>query len=242
MNLIIDQGNTDIKTAVFSEGRIVDRSVQKKLRIGKIEKILTQYKKIDNCIVSSVALFDDDAKKFLMDAVSNFIMLDENTPLPLKNNYKTKETLGCDRLANAAGAHTIFPGSDVLVVDTGTAITYDLVTAGGEFMGGNISPGLNLRFKTLHKYTYKLPLVEKSDMFPDLGLTTQDAVLSGVMSSVIFEIDGYINMLKELYPGLKTVLTGGDLYFFVKKLKNTIFVDQNITLSGLNRILEYNAK
>jgi len=242
MNLIIDQGNTCVKIAVYSKDELIVRLIEKEIQPAKIKSILKEYKTINKAILSSLTSLNPEIMELLEGSTDYFINLDPGTPIPITNNYSTRDTLGYDRIANAVGAHTIFPENNVLVVDAGTAITFDLVTAAGEFAGGNISPGMSLRFKALNHFTSKLPLVEKNDKFPMLGKTTHDAVLSGVITSVILEIDGYINKLKEEYPDLQIVLTGGDADFFVKKLKNMIFVDLNITLSGLNRILEYNTE
>ena len=241
MNLVIDQGNTVVKFAVFSDGELIKRFVENDLKLEILQRIFGEFPSIDKSILSSVSEYYENIPLFLTSA-SHFIKLDSRTPIPIINNYSTKDTLGYDRIASAVGAHTIFPLTNVLVIDAGTAITIDLITTKGVFMGGNISPGLDLRFKSLNQFTKKLPLIKKKEEFELLGSTTNDAILSGVMNAVIFELDGYITELKNKYPDLKTVLTGGDMNFFAEKLKNVIFVDSNLNLSGLNRILEYNAK
>jgi len=241
MNLVIDQGNTVVKFAVYSDRELIKRIVEKDMNLEILQRIFVEFPSIKNSILSSVALYDEDIPSFLTSA-SHFIKLDSRTPIPIINNYSTKDTLGYDRIASAIGAHTIYPFANVLVIDAGTAITIDLITAKGVFMGGNISPGLDLRFRALNQFTKKLPLINKQVEFELLGTSTQDAILSGVMNAVIFELDGYITELKKKYTDLKAVLTGGDINFFAEKLKNVIFVDSNLNLSGLNRILEYNAK
>jgi type III pantothenate kinase len=241
MNLVIDQGNTVVKLAVFSDGELIKRFVEKNLKLETLQKIFSEFLSIDRSILSSVSTYDEEIPQFLSSS-SYYIKLGSQTPIPIINNYTSKDTLGYDRIASVVGAHTIFSFNNVLVIDAGTAITIDLITAKGEFMGGNISPGLDLRFRALNQFTKKLPMIEKQEEFELLGTNTHDAILSGVLNAVIFEIDGYISELKNKYPDLKTVLTGGDLNYFVNKLKNIIFVDSNLNLSGLNRILEYNAK
>jgi len=172
----------------------------------------------------------------------NCIELDHHTPIPLINRYRTPDTLGYDRIAAAVGAYTIYPEKNVLVIDAGTAITYDLVTGGGEYMGGNISPGMAIRFKSLNKYTNRLPLLEPSiEEPPLLGSSTKEAIQSGVINGILFELDGFIGDVSRLHPELKVVLTGGDAKYFEGKLKSSIFVDLNLNLIGLNRILEHNA-
>jgi len=171
------------------------------------------------------------------------IELNHSTPIPLDNKYTTPDTLGYDRIATAVGAYTICPGKNVLVIDAGTAITYDIVTARGEFLGGNISQGVDIRFKSLNKYTTRLPHLERPEGIPPLvGSSTREAIQSGIINGLLFEMDGFIGAIRELYPKLQVVLTGGDAKYFVGKLKSSIFVDPNLNLIGLNRILEHNAE
>jgi type III pantothenate kinase len=170
------------------------------------------------------------------------IELDHSTPIPLENSYRTPETLGYDRIAAAVGAYTIYPGKNVLVIDAGTAITYDIVTSEGTFVGGNISPGLDIRFKSLNKYTNRLPQLERPGEKPGLlGSSTSEAIQSGIVNGLLFEVDGFIEAFKGKYAKLQVVLTGGDAKYFEGKLKSSIFVDLNLNLIGLNRILEHNA-
>lgn len=167
-------------------------------------------------------------------------MLDHKTPVPINNRYLTPETLGFDRLAAAVGAATVYPGANVLAIDAGTAITYEFVDAQNNYRGGNISPGMEMRFRALHHFTGKLPMIESKMPVSFLGNTTSEAIKAGVIEGMIFEIDGYINTLKKSHHDLKIIITGGDAIFFDKKLKNSIFVNLNLTLHGLNRILRHN--
>ena len=240
MNLVIDQGNTNVKFAVFQNGIIINRFIENELSLETMKNIFHDFPEIKRSILSSVNKFNTEITQFLSSFTNHFILLGQETPIPIKNNYSTKDTLGYDRIANAVAAYTLFPGNNVLIIDAGTAITIDFISSNSEFIGGNISPGLDLRFKSLNKYTDKLPLVEKKDNFDLLGTSTNGAILSGVLNAVIFELDGYISTFSEKNPDLITVLTGGDLNYFVKKLKNIIFVESNLNLIGLNRILEFN--
>ena len=138
------------------------------------------------------------------------------------------------------GANNIFPDTNVLVIDLGTAITFDLVNNKNQYLGGTISPGLNLRFKALNQFTDQLPLLEKREKFDIIGNDTHSAIISGVQTGIKFEIEGYIHQLQNDYDRLKTILTGGDAIFFDKMLKNTIFVNLNLNFVGLNIILEFN--
>jgi len=242
MNLIIDQGNTVSKFAVFKKGEIIMRFIEPELNVAILQTILKKHPEISECILSSVAQYSADIPLFLRERLSNLIILNPQTPLPIINNYSTKETLGYDRIADAVGACTVFPGKNVLIIDAGTAITIDLLTSKGEFYGGNISPGLDLRFRALHEFTKRLPLIKKDEEYPLLGKSTMEAILSGVINGAVFEVDGYIDILKSQYNDLKIILTGGDINFFDKKLKNSIFAHSNLNLTGLNRILEYNVE
>jgi type III pantothenate kinase len=242
MNLVIDQGNTVSKLAVFKDSELISRFVEPNLTIDNLQAIFEKFPELTDGILSSVALFSKDVTEYLHKNLKKFLILNSETPLPIKNTYKTKETLGYDRIADAVGAFTIFPGIPVLIIDAGTAITIDLLTAKGEFFGGNISPGLDLRFRALHEFTKKLPAIEKKTDFPMLGKTTEEAILAGVLNGSVFELDGYIDTFKTQYPDLKIILTGGDIKYFDKKLKNSIFANSNLNLTGLNRILEYNVK
>ncbi len=242
MNLVIDQGNTVSKLAVFKAGKLIERITEPNLSAEILIPFFEKFPEINNGILSSVAEFDQDVPVFLKSKLKKFINLNSETNIPIKNTYGTKESLGYDRIADAVGAYSLFQGFNVLIIDAGTAITIDLLTKNGEFYGGNISPGLDLRFRVLHEQTKKLPLISKSETFPILGKTTEEAILAGVMNGVVFELDGYIDILKKQFPELKIILTGGDINYFDKKLKNSIFANPNLNLTGLNRILEYNVE
>lgn len=240
MNLILDIGNTKIKLAVFSDNEILFHETLKEMNFTILEKILNDFSELKYSIISSTQLRPVEIKAFLDKSLVNCLILDHNTALPIKNNYKTPESLGYDRIANVTSAFSKFPGNNVLVIDTGTAITYDFISSKGEFMGGNISPGAEMRVNSLNKYTSNLPLVNLHANSFLLSNTTENALISGVVNGMLFEIEAYIDQISELYSDLKVILTGGDIKLFDKKLKKHIFVDANLNLSGLNRILQYN--
>ena len=170
------------------------------------------------------------------------IVLDSNTPLPIINKYKTPETIGKDRLAAAVGAKSFAGDAPVLVIDAGSCITYDIVNQSNEFLGGSISPGVNMRLKSLHTFTQKLPLLEPTENIVLPGSDTKESIMSGVIAGIQFEMEGFINYYSIQYPDLKCVLSGGDMKYFDKKLKNGIFAIPNIVAEGLQLILHFNAK
>ena len=239
MNLVIDIGNTRIKAAVFEKSKLIDSLSSEKNVSGFIEKYDG---KIQQYLVSSVAEMPKNLKNQLKLLKAKPFELNPETPLPFKNNYSTKNTLGKDRIAAIAGACALYPSKNVLIIDAGTALTFDLKTAREEYLGGNISPGLAMRFRALHDYTTHLPLYSTSDTYSIIGENTENAIQNGVQNSVIFEVNGYLETLRNKFDKLVVILTGGDVHFFDNKLKNPIFVISNLTLIGLNIILEYNAE
>lgn len=242
MNLIIDIGNTRTKLAVFENDIIAYQTTVDQLDVEKLEKLKTEYPDMSQVILSSVKDYDADIKNYLKNTFSLFIEFDHKTPTPITNLYKTPETLGFDRLAAAIGAASLMPNRNLLVIDAGTAITYELVTDKNEYLGGNISPGLESRFRALHQFTGKLPLISQSDEFLTIGNDTESAIRSGVQMGLLFEVEQYIHFFSNKYKDIVVFITGGDIKFFDKKLKNSIFVNSNLTLVGLNEILKYNGK
>lgn len=240
MNLTIDVGNSRNKFAVFNNDEIIDIIIKGTFSITDVSTILSTYPNIKFAILSSVKNIDPTIISYLKSNLHFFIYLDESSKIPVENLYQTKNTLGKDRLAAIIGANNIFPDTSVLVIDAGTAITFDFINKNKQYLGGTISPGLEMRFKALNYFTNKLPLLNKNENFDLIANNTTKAIVSGVQNGIIFEIDSYIDTLKNKYDDLKIILTGGDAIFFEKKLKNSIFVNLNIINLGLNRILEHN--
>lgn len=246
MNLVIDIGNSRAKAALFDRGRIVaeqttERTDELMVRIGP----WLDASRPCRAIVASTRGDGGQVAEWLRGRVERVVEFTAETPVPVGIDYLTPATLGRDRLAAAVGAATLYPGRNLLVVDFGTAITHDLVTADGCFRGGVISPGLRLRFRALHDHTAALPLCDAADCGGDdglLGRTTRAAVARGVVQSVCFETEGYAARLRAEFDDLLIIFAGGDANFFVKRIKNTIFANCNLVLCGLNRILEYDAR
>lgn len=240
MNLVIDIGNTRIKLALFNDYDLMFNVPLDELKVGDLRILCGEHPQLDKAILSSVREYPDEVRDFLSARFSHFIEFNHQTLVPITNRYQTPETLGLDRLASAIGAAALFPDQDLLVIDAGTAITYDLVTKNNEYLGGNISPGLTTRFKALHHFTGRLPLVEQRMEFQPLGRDTETAIRTGVQQGLVFEADQTIRYFSTIYKNLKIILTGGDAVFLEKNLKSHIFVQFNLALFGLNKVLEYN--
>ncbi|MDP2335015.1 MAG: type III pantothenate kinase [Bacteroidota bacterium] len=242
INLVIDIGNSRTKIALFNQHDLMFNVPIDHLTANHVKMLKDEHPQLNQAILSSVKPVELELSRFLSENFDFFLELDHLTGLPIENLYETPETLGKDRLAAAIGANELFPGQNLLVIDAGTAITYDLVSEKNQFIGGNISPGLELRFKALNHFTGKLPLVSYSDDFQPIGRNTTDAIRAGVQNGMLYEIAQTIDYFNRNYQNLQIIMTGGDSNFFVKKLNYSIFVHFNLTLIGLNRILEHNAK
>jgi len=242
MNLVIDIGNTKIKAAAFNGSEMVQTITDERNSSNILDFLRTGNKMYSKCIISSVTEIPKKLKPITRYLETEPVLLDDETPVPFTNLYSTKHTLGKDRIAAIAGACWLYPDKNVLVIDAGTAVTYDFKTENEEYLGGNISPGLTMRFKALNSFTAKLPAVESSDEFGLLGRSTELAIRNGVQNGLIFEINTYIETFGNKYNDFVVILTGGDAHFFENKLKKPIFVVSNLTLIGLNIILQHNAK
>ncbi|MGB3142886.1 MAG: type III pantothenate kinase [Maribacter sp.] len=240
MNLIIDAGNTAIKLAVFKKKEIVHLdTISQNGFLEAIKKLFGQFPKINAAIVSSVG----SLSKQEMKAVAVFCKLHElshASKLPFKNSYASPQTLGVDRMALVTAAYYHNPHHNHLVIDAGTCITYDMINDFDEYLGGAISPGVQMRYNAMHVQTAKLPRLEKTEILDFIGNTTENCMHSGVVNGVALELDGAINQYKARFKDLTVILTGGDAQFLCNRLKNTIFADSKFLLKGLNYLLEYN--
>ena len=236
----MDIGNSLVKAALFEQGRLVAQRSAEQAGPLFFEELL-QGRRAARAIVSSTRGAVPEVVELVRARAGRVLEFTPQTPVPIGNAYLTPETLGRDRLAAAVGAAACWPGRNVLIVDFGTAVTIDLVTADGTFRGGCISPGLRMRFRALHDYTARLPLCSASESEELVGRTTEEALQLGVMNAMTFEIEGYMSRLGEKIDDLCVIFTGGDAKYFAKRIKNTIFANCNLVFCGLDRILEYNA-
>ncbi|MFO7851764.1 MAG: type III pantothenate kinase [Bacteroidota bacterium] len=239
MNLAIDIGNSSCKAAVYSQQKKEYITYADNPDNNFIEAIISEFP-VKKAILSTVRKEDTMFTDVLRDAGIETLILGYKTSLPFNLQYESPETIGTDRIAAIAGAHNMFSGSNVLVIDAGTAVTYDLIGSDSTYLGGNISPGLSMRFKALSEFTGRLPLVSKNDSFGNLGVNTIDAIRSGVQTGLIFEINNYIRTLKKRYRRLTVIITGGDGAFLTDKLEDRHILIPDLVVDGLNYILNYN--
>lgn len=239
VNLIIDIGNTLAKLVAFDGDTPVEEIKTSNETLERLPEFSGKYA-FRRGIVSTVFGITVEAERQLKKLDFPLLYLDSKTPVPIINDYRSPETLGADRLAAAVGAYMQYPGRDILIVDAGTCLTYEFVDKDGHYKGGSISPGLQMRLKSLRAFTAKLPLIDSEGITPEIGYDTETCIRSGVIQGMKFEIEGRIKYFQEKYPSLLVFLTGGDIFNFDKKIKNLIFADRYIVPRGLNRILAFN--
>ena len=242
--LVLDIGNTAVKAGCFAGAAL--REMAAGLAAAEVEALVRRWGP-RHLLIASVA---EDAARWalrLQGLVPGRILLFEpgTTPVPLRNAYATPLTLGADRLAGAVGAAALRPGRDTLVLDAGTALKLDLVTADGTYRGGSIGPGLGMRLRALHEHTGRLPLLPlppPDATVPLVGDSTVGALLSGVVNGAAAEANGLVAAHRRQYPALGVVLTGGDAPLLAARLAGPIFAVPELVLLGLYRILVYNVE
>ncbi len=240
MNLIIDVGNTFTKLAAFQDGRLITKKkIATKYFIKEFRMFIKENPLIEKAIVSSVGKLSNSKIEKIKNKLDVFI-LDSEAKLPFKNKYKTPKTLGVDRIALVSASVEQFPNNNVLIIDAGTCITYDFITKDSTYLGGAISPGIRLRYKSLHNLTANLPLLKTKMPNDIIGNSTSESIHSGVIVGILKEIGGVVKEYQKKYSDLTVILTGGDANFLSKQLKSSIFANSNFLLEGLNYILEYN--
>lgn len=236
MNLVLDQGNTMTKVAIYDGSEVVDKAMFSAGMDKEVLNWISHKKSLKSGILSSVV-----SEKLEVEGV-DMLEFDYRTPLPIDVKYLTPSTLGLDRLANAVGAWFSNPDNNSIVIDMGTCIKYDIVNFEGEYVGGNISPGLQMRYKALGEMTDALPRLRYSDKRNSHGIDTESSIIEGVQQGIEHEIRGFVARYSNEYPDLTIFMTGGDIKYFDLEFKNSIFAVPDLTLFGLNEILKYNAR
>ena len=241
MNLIIDIGNTRTKAGVFDSKELIHFEIwEKGWSISTLENIFQRFP-LERSALSTVAELAPEVVQFLRER-TYFLQLSASTPLPIQNHYSTPATLGKDRLAAVVGAYAQFPNTNCLVVDAGTCITCDFIDLKGNYHGGSISPGIQLRLKAMHQLTARLPLIETDPDPIVIGHSTATAMQSGAEWGAIWEVNGYRQYYMELFGQIEVIVTGGDANFFANHSKTKIFVVSELVLIGLNEILIFNVE
>lgn len=238
-SLVLDIGNSSLKAGVFHDQELIRTDSSKTHSVKFLSKLIDEYR-LEYSILSSTAVCKPEVIDFLKSA-TKFHEVSHEMKFDFDIKYSTPHTLGRDRIAGVAGARYIFPNDNLLVVDAGTCVTYDIIDKHNNYLGGSIHPGISMRLKALHTFTGKLPLIKRREAFQLIGNSTEEAILSGVLTGILMETDGMLNAYKKEYDELKVIVTGGDLSFFVNRLKNKIFALPNLVLVGLNKILTDNA-
>ena len=240
MQIAIDRGNTQTKVSIQQDGKLTDFRV---ISDDGLEKELGDYIRQHHptqCIISDVRS-KEDSQKLLQLISLPCVVMSHQLHLPFSISYQTPETLGHDRLANAAGAILRFGDPEILVIDCGTCITYTFVER-LVLRGGSISPGIGMRFKVLHEHTGRLPHVEFVESWQPklMGSTTEESIHTGVAQGILAETDGMIELYRAQFPQIIVIVTGGDASFFEKHLKSSIFAAPQLTQEGLHEILRFN--
>lgn len=239
-NLVIDIGNSYAKAGLFATGRLAQtyHYLTHEAALDMIRR-----KEFDALLVSSVAAEPSEIKE-IVELHQHCFLLNSSTALPFRNHYQTPNTLGTDRIAAVAGAISLFPEQAVLAIDAGTCITYDIADGQGNYYGGSISPGLQMRGKAMHTFTARLPLVsiaqKEMEEAPLIGYNTHTALQSGILYGTLAEITQMIRMYADKFGDLKVVICGGDAPLLIKGIPIAHTFAPELILIGLNRILEYN--
>lgn len=237
--LILDYGNTLKKLAVFEDNTLLVLHKTQGHIAPLVENIAHTFPHIRHAILGSVAAIPQ-RELTLLQQHYQLLVFDQHTPLPFSNQYGSPQSLGLDRLANVAGALLHFPGHDMLIVDIGSCITYDIVDKEARYWGGAISPGMRLRAQAMHHFTHQLPLVEVPKETLRIGNDTISCMQSGIVHGTSAEISGMIDGYLADYKDLKVLFSGGDAHYFENRVKYHIFAAPNLVLEGLHNILRYN--
>jgi len=243
MDLTIDFGNTSVKLGVFDNQKLIEvlRFNTKELNIDDLNDIYKKYN-IKHVSFLHVVDMNEDVYNYLKN-LPNSICFTHELKLPFLSEYEPYTSVGIDRIAGVLGATALYPKENLLIIQAGTCITYDVFLVDKGHIGGAISPGLDIRNKAMNSFTYQLPYIalQEGVDYAVVGNTTLKSLASGIVNSAIFEIQGFVDSIHNLYD-IKVVISGGYMNYFVKKIKSQIFANQNITLFGLKEIIQLYAQ
>ena len=231
--VIVDAGNTSVKVA-----HIKNSQIQSVHRFAHVSDALST---ISDADVVCASVLNENFKQLFINSGGSFHQITHQSKLPFKSAYGSMETIGVDRLCNMAAAFKLFESQNCLVVDIGTCIKFDFISANNIYLGGSISPGIDVRYKSLHEHTSKLPLIASKVNTPIIGDNTKRAIHSGVINGMQYEIQGMILRYEKDFSDLKILITGGDASYFDFPQKSNIFANKNLTLEGIVEIYEFNA-
>jgi type III pantothenate kinase len=238
ISICFDFGNTRLKAAIFKQNELLEVVVLEKGNAIEVADLIAKWSP-SKSILSSVIHHDKSIEALLAEKTS-FHLLGPNSIINFTSPVGKPETIGADRLAIVAAAVDKFPNQHSLAISLGTCITYNFVNNQHQFLGGSISPGMQMRFKAMHEQTALLPLITPSSDFTLVGYDTKTNLLSGVILGIAAEIDGIIGAYEQKYANFNVLLTGGDICYFARHLKKRIFADQNLIFKGLYAICEKN--
>lgn len=241
MDLVIDIGNTRGKAGVFEEDQLIDVLTFAADNVQPVIDLTGKWP-LSRLGFCTVGLPDMKWLEQFSDRFSYVLIIDRQTPVPIGNAYETPETLGPDRLAAATGAWSEFRGCPCLVIDAGTCLTADVIDEQGVFLGGNISPGIDMRLRAMFEFTARLPLVEKTATKSLIGRSTAEALRNGAQQGAVMEMTALCQTLRRQWPALQVVLTGGDAAYFVNITSEGAVVRPHLVLSGLKKIVSHNAE
>ena len=238
MHLILDIGNTNVKYHLFDQEECVLSATVDSIELVA-RQILVDFAALSHVIYSDVrGIMTKEKLQHIFPQLQ--VVEIKSLLFPFDSHYATPATLGDDRIALVAAATKKYPQQNCLIIDAGTCLTYDFLSQEGAYLGGAISPGLQMRFKSLKHFTGKLPLVQPQSFFSLFGDSTETAINNGVMAGIVYEIEGQINAYQKKYSSLTVILTGGDALHLSKSVKNTIFAEPNFLAEGMNYLLDYN--
>ncbi len=240
MNLVLDIGNSLLKVGIFKNNNLINYFEFNQDYYLNVKSIIHK-----NPITYSIASNVSESNNKLIELLSNetnLIKFNSSLKVPFKNCYQTINTLGKDRIALVSNASKEYPKENILLIDLGSCITFDFLNNKNEYLGGSISPGLRMRYKSLNNYTANLPLIDPKEIDYFIGKNTEDSIHSGIINGIISELNSIIDKYTNQYKEIRIILTGGDSKFLFKKIKNGIFANPNFLIFGLNFLIELNKK